>query len=290
MLRAVSEKDRCTHTTRSFPEASNHGRTGGRVAPAGEPTGLIRRGRGLTRVDSANGKRPYSLMLVSFLTVLTIVSAPSETKPKIGPQALEMHTDHGKIVLGLYPSVAPKHVARLLALAKAGVYDGNHFHRIQKRFVAQIASVEHRQPKLTKAQAKLVRPIPDEFSPLPHKRFTLSMAKWEAPNSAKTSFSILLGRARHLDGKFTVFGESSVVTMSSPSLKRSPLRGPLPSNVCGFEKSSWFPRRKAGRSMAYASLRSPSGSIRSAPFSSTATTSARATKRGSVSSPRKISC
>lgn len=167
-------------------------------------------------------------MLVPLLTVLVMGAAPPATKPRLGPHALEVHTDHGKILLGLYPKVAPKHVAQLLSLARAGVYDGTHFHRIQKGFVAQIASADHRRPKLTPALAKLVQPIPDEFSALPHRRFALSMAKWAAPNSAETSFSILLGRARHLDGKFTVFGEVIGGRDVVARIESLPVRGTAP--------------------------------------------------------------
>src|SRR6185369_7440944 len=46
-----------------------------------------------------------------------------------------------------------------------------------------------------------------EFSSIRHVRGVLSMAREDADiNSAETSFSILLGPAPHLDGKYTVFG------------------------------------------------------------------------------------
>jgi hypothetical protein len=33
------------------------------------------------------------------------------------------------------------------------------------------------------------------------------MARWDDPDSATSSFSIMLGAASHLDGKYSVFGE-----------------------------------------------------------------------------------
>ena len=71
-------------------------------------------------------------MFLTFLMAVAIGAGPATKKPDLGPQALELHTDHGKIVLGLYPTVAPKHVAQILKLARAGVYDGYHFHRVHK--------------------------------------------------------------------------------------------------------------------------------------------------------------
>ena len=178
-----------------------------------------------------------------FVVLAGLVAAAPPT-PEIGSRALEVHTDHGKIVLGLYAKVAPMHVERLLAMAKAGVYDGNHFHRIHKGFVAQIASADHRQPRLTSAQTKLVRPIPDEFSALPHERFALSMAKWPAPNSAKSSFSIMLGRSRHLDGQFTVFGKVIGGHDVVAKLEAVPVKGTTPIERLWVRKVVVVPRPK----------------------------------------------
>jgi peptidyl-prolyl cis-trans isomerase B (cyclophilin B) len=46
-----------------------------------------------------------------------------------------------------------------------------------------------------------------EFNPVKHIRGTLSMARADDPNSASTSFFIVLGPAPHLDNKYTVFGK-----------------------------------------------------------------------------------
>ncbi|MFT4589762.1 MAG: cyclophilin family peptidyl-prolyl cis-trans isomerase [Limisphaerales bacterium] len=40
-----------------------------------------------------------------------------------------------------------------------------------------------------------------------HARGVVSMARWEDPNSAQSSFSLVLGPAPHLDGKYTIFGK-----------------------------------------------------------------------------------
>ena len=49
----------------------------------------------------------------------------------------------GKIVLDLYSDKAPKHVERLVSLAKAGAYDGVVFHRVIDGFMAQTGDVQY---------------------------------------------------------------------------------------------------------------------------------------------------
>ena len=49
--------------------------------------------------------------------------------------------------------------------------------------------------------------LPGEFSnDVKHTFGTLSMGRYDDPNSATSSFSILLGDAPHLDGQYAIFG------------------------------------------------------------------------------------
>src|SRR5689334_4675600 len=50
---------------------------------------------------------------------------------------LYIDTVHGRIVVEMYPEVAPNHVARLKQLARAGFYDGLLFHRVVEDFMDQ---------------------------------------------------------------------------------------------------------------------------------------------------------
>src|SRR3546814_16600854 len=43
----------------------------------------------------------------------------------------------GRVVVRLYPNVAPNHVERVKQLARAGFYDGIKFHRVIDGFMAQ---------------------------------------------------------------------------------------------------------------------------------------------------------
>ena len=111
------------------------------------------------------------------------------------------------MVFELFPEVAPKHVAQVAKLAAADLYDSTRFARLEKGFVLQVSTVQDRLTPLSAEQEALVRRIPAEFSSLPHKRGVLSMARADDdPDSAESSFSILLGDAPHLDGRYTVFG------------------------------------------------------------------------------------
>lgn len=50
---------------------------------------------------------------------------------------LYIDTVHGRVVIELYPEVAPRHVERIKTLTRAGFYDGLTFHRVIDDFMAQ---------------------------------------------------------------------------------------------------------------------------------------------------------
>ena len=51
--------------------------------------------------------------------------------------------DGGQVVVEMLPDVAPRHVERIKALARAGEYDNVAFHRVIDGFMAQTGDVEH---------------------------------------------------------------------------------------------------------------------------------------------------
>jgi cyclophilin family peptidyl-prolyl cis-trans isomerase len=138
--------------------------------------------------------------------VLALPAAAQET-PRLAKERIVLHTVAGDIVLALYPDVAPRHVEQLLKLTRLDVYDGTHFYRVEPNFVVQLASAQDRRQPLSAEQKKALHPLPAEFSNLKHRRGVLSMARdTNKPDSAETSFSILLADAPHLDGQYTIFG------------------------------------------------------------------------------------
>lgn len=147
------------------------------------------------------------------------------TNPKLSSDRIILHTEMGDLVVALYPELAPAHAKQFLALAHNGVLDGTRFFRLQPGFVLQTALAEDRTVPLSPEQKQVIRKIPGEFNSYPHRRGSLSMARGEDPNSADTSYSILLGRAPHLDGKYTNFGELVAGWETLEAIENLPVKG-----------------------------------------------------------------
>jgi cyclophilin family peptidyl-prolyl cis-trans isomerase len=122
---------------------------------------------------------------------------------QLGPDRVEMEVEgYGAIILGFYPNAAPVTVAHILKLFRLGCYDTNHIFRVDKGFVAQVQSVHSssvQQPLSAECVAESDKNVPGEFTNIRHVRGTLSMGRLNDPDSGGSSFSMLLGRAAHLD-------------------------------------------------------------------------------------------
>ena len=62
---------------------------------------------------------------------------PANWRQVDAENTLYIDTAHGRIVVEMYPEVAPAHVERIKALARAHFYDGIIFHRVIDNFMAQ---------------------------------------------------------------------------------------------------------------------------------------------------------
>lgn len=117
----------------------------------------------------------------------------------------------GTIVIDLLPNVAPKHVERIIALAKSGAYDGVVFHRVIDGFMAQTGDVQYGVRGTDNSGAGMgasdLPDLPAEFSNIPFKLGTVGAARSSNPNSANSQFFIVLAPAKHLNGDYTVFGQ-----------------------------------------------------------------------------------
>ena len=115
---------------------------------------------------------------------------------------VKFETNKGDITLELYPDVAPGHVSNLIALVKAGFYDGLTFHRVIQGFMIQGGCPEGTGiggPGYT---------IDAEFNSIKHEAGVLSMARTMDPNSAGSQFFLCLETVPHLDNQYTVFGKA----------------------------------------------------------------------------------
>ncbi len=99
---------------------------------------------------------------------------------------VELHTNHGLITVELDDEKAPVTVANFIAYASKGHYDGTIFHRVIKGFMVQGGGFEEgMKQKPTDA------PIQNEANNgLKNHKYTLAMARTNAPHSASAQFFI----------------------------------------------------------------------------------------------------
>ncbi len=118
----------------------------------------------------------------------------------------------GEVAIELMKDIAPLHVERMKALARAKSYDNVCFHRVIDGFMAQTGDVENGNMEnnfnLRRAGSG-GSDLPDvaaEFSGIPHDRGTLGAARSSSPNSANSQFFINFKDNHFLNRQYTVFG------------------------------------------------------------------------------------
>ena len=124
-------------------------------------------------------------------------------------EVVVIETNHGELVLELWPEKAPKTVENFKKLIGKDFYDGTAFHRIIDGFMIQGGD------PLTKDEGNAASwgtggpgyTIDAEFNDSNHVRGVLSMARVDDPDSAGSQFFICLATQKHLDGKYTAFGK-----------------------------------------------------------------------------------
>jgi len=111
-----------------------------------------------------------------------------------------------KIVVELYPHIAPNTVKNFVSLVQKGFYDGLKFHRVIPGFMIQGGC-----PQGT-GTGNPGYSIKGEFSSngftnnLKHERGVISMARSMNPDSAGSQFFIMVAKSPHLDGQYASFG------------------------------------------------------------------------------------
>ncbi|WOL01084.1 peptidyl-prolyl cis-trans isomerase CYP23 [Canna indica] len=164
------------------------------------------------------GIRCFAALLLFFLSSLAD-RAVSYLDPDLGTARVVFQTEYGDIEFGFFPHVAPKTVEHIFKLVRLGCYNTNHFFRVDKGFVAQVADVVGGRSALMNEEQRLEaeKTVIGEFSRIKHVRGILSMGRYSDPDSASSSFSILLGDAPHLDGQYAIFGK---MTKGDDTLRR----------------------------------------------------------------------
>jgi len=114
-----------------------------------------------------------------------------------------LDVEHGRVVIELFPTIAPGHVERIKTLAREGFYDGTVFHRVIEGFMAQGGD-----PTGTGTGGSKLDDLRAEFTR--DKKFlrgTCGMARTASPNSANSQWFIMFAPASHLDGQYTIWGQ-----------------------------------------------------------------------------------
>jgi cyclophilin family peptidyl-prolyl cis-trans isomerase len=163
-------------------------------------------------------------------------------KPQPDDQVAVIETaDYGKIVIELYPNIAPQMVARFKRLIQEGFYDGTSFHRIN----APSGLIQGGDP-LSKdddpendGSGDSPYPnVPGEFSDLPYDRGTVGAARKgaspefggrmavteeQARNTANCQFFIALNRTPQFEEDYTVFGKVIDGITNAEIIMRAPV-------------------------------------------------------------------
>ena len=158
--------------------------------------------------------------------------AKTGVKPAPDAQVAVIETaDYGRIVIELYPNIAPKMVERFKKLAGEHFYDGTAVHRVD----ASLGIIQGGDP-LTKGSNPAVYGtgnspypnVPAEFSDIPYERGTVGAARTQDINGANCQWFITLKKQPAFDKKYTVFGRvidginNADIIMGAPTEQGTP--------------------------------------------------------------------
>lgn len=143
-----------------------------------------------------------TIIAATLAFAMMLGTVPTRAQVSDPENTLFIDLDAGRVVVRLFPDVAPQHVERVKQLAREAFYDGVVFHRVIEGFMAQTGD-----PTGTGTGGSSYPDLPAEFSDRPFVRGTLGMARTADPDSANSQFFIMFADATHLNGQYTVFGE-----------------------------------------------------------------------------------
>jgi peptidylprolyl isomerase len=142
-------------------------------------------------------------ILAALAFVVTAALATASTAANLDPEnAIYLDLKDGRVVIQLRPDLAPKHVARIKELTRAGFYDGLKFHRVIAGFMAQTGD-----PRGDGTGGSTLPDLKAEFTNANFGRGTVGMARAQNPNSANSQFFICFQDCSFLNGQYTVWGQ-----------------------------------------------------------------------------------
>jgi len=148
-------------------------------------------------------------------------------KPTPDSQVAVIETaDYGRIVIELYPNIAPQHVERFKKLINEHFYDGTAIHRIDPNLgIIQGGDPQSKggNPATWGSGNSPYPNVQAEFSDIPYDRGTLGAARTNDVNTANCQWFITLKRQPAFDKKYTVFGrvidgiKNAEIIMTAPT-------------------------------------------------------------------------
>jgi peptidylprolyl isomerase len=147
-------------------------------------------------------RRAVSTAVIGVFAGCLLAGVPAMAASSDAANQVVLTTKDGPVKIQLRPDLAPKAVAQMEKLTKAGFYNGLKFHRVIDGFMAQTGD-----PTGTGSGGSKEPDLPAEFSAAPFQRGTVGMARTSDPNSANSQFFICFGDASFLNKQYTVVGQ-----------------------------------------------------------------------------------
>lgn len=153
---------------------------------------------------------------------MPVVPVPAATKPR-DVAVLDVE-GFGEIRVELLPELAPETVANFTKLAEADAFDDTTFHRVIPGFMVQGGDPNTKDDNPDNdGTGGPGYTIADEFSEVSFLRGIVAMANTGRPNTAGSQFFILHDDSRHLDGKYTAFGQVIAGIDHVDAITRAPI-------------------------------------------------------------------
>jgi peptidyl-prolyl cis-trans isomerase B (cyclophilin B) len=151
-------------------------------------------------------------VLAAGCAVLLRADAPAQI-PVAAP-AIQIETSRGTFVIETFPKEAPVTVAHVVALVRAGFYDGLRVHRALPGFLVQFGDPQSRdlnKQALWGRGAAAGSGTPVGVAEMSRKRLhrkgAVGLAHMGTPARADSQIYITLEPRPDLDGRYTVFGQ-----------------------------------------------------------------------------------